>query len=220
LTIVRGYAVVFGRVIRTADYAPFVVPRGAVNLAGAGFPLLLDHDATLAVTGTSKGMQVWADDFGVRFEAEVHDGALVDEIRYGQRAQVSAEYDPIVVRHGTWNNEPVEFFDRVRIREISIVALAACPDTAVWPADAPREQLRERQLRAARMWAMAAFRDRERARGVSGTARAAAGHGRSSSPLKRPAPDSVLALMRSAPWMEGALAAREARRMMEACRRH
>lgn len=166
MAVVRGYGAVFNRIVRTAEVAAFVVTKDTFSLAGRSVGFCIDHAAHRRHAATNnRSMSVWNDAWGLAFECEVEDEGVVDLVRRGACIEASCHYHPISHRDGSFAGEPVKFFDRATVSEISLVPRGGCPDTAVWVADMPEELLTDHQRFSARMWRMGKFQNSRRQAG-------------------------------------------------------
>jgi HK97 family phage prohead protease len=195
--VIRGYAGVFNRIVRTSELAAFVLPRGAFTPAGGDVevPLLLDHDPSERI-GT---VRIWGDNFGLAFEGEFTGDHIEDAIRSGRLTECSCLYQEKRGHDGHFAGEAVRYFDRADIAEVSLVPVGGCPDTGAWVRDTPRQQMSNRQRYPADMWAMNAFTPRSLATSASlhPTVRkgGAAQHGLRPSAARPRVPASVLAVL-------------------------
>jgi len=198
MAIIRGYGAVFNRIVRTVEVPAFVVTKNTFSLAGRSVGFCFDHEESRRYAATNnRSMSVWNDAWGLAFECEVKDEGLINLVRRGDCIEASCYYHPISHRDGTFNGEPVKFFDRATVSEISVVSRGGCPDTAIWLADTPDKDMTEHQRFSSRMWGMGRAQNSRR-RGFAGQGSVIPVSNRlilASAPRTTAVPASVVALL-------------------------
>ncbi|OJT97730.1 MAG: hypothetical protein BGN83_19780 [Rhizobium sp. 63-7] len=198
MAIIRGYGAIFNRIVRTAEVSAFVVTKNTFSLAGRSVGFCFDHEESRRYAATNnRSMSVWHDAWGLAFECEVKDEGLINLVRRGECIEASCYYHPISHRDGTFNGEPVKFFDRATVSEISVVSRGGCPDTAIWLAETPENDMTDHQRFSARMWRMGRAQNSRR-RGFAGQGSVIPVSNRlilASAPRTTAVPASVVALL-------------------------
>jgi HK97 family phage prohead protease len=153
MALVRGYGVIFNRTIDNGTHPPFTVPKGGFMLAGFSVGLCLNHAELPRFASTNNAtLNLWQDDHGLAFEAEVQDRQILNLIDTGQLTQASCGFDAVHIEPGKDGDALV--FARTKVAEISLVAKGACPGTAIWLADTASDRLQLHQRIARMTWAV------------------------------------------------------------------
>jgi phage head maturation protease len=182
---VQGYCTVWNQV----HFCPHPHPHplrllpGAADYVGLPVYATFGHAPHMEFADQRDGsLAIWADDYGVAFEAALTTWGCVSlarGVRAGHFREVSCCWN-----HGRWSvfadeaEGNVETVRKAKLIEVSIVPVAACPGTGCWLDDELDDDLPEhlRTLRA--MWHAGRARPKPRfaARAARVQARARAAH--------------------------------------------